>query len=743
VLSLERVSELAGRMLGEVERAIVGKRAALELVLLGILGDGHVLLEDYPGLAKTLIARSFAQAAAVEFTRVQFTPDLLPADITGSAIFNQREGEFEFRPGPIFTNLLLADEINRAPPKTQAALLEAMQERQVTTGRETRALAAPFVVIATQNPIEYEGTYPLPEAQLDRFLLRLRVGYPSLEDEREVMLRRLDRGADDVELNPIVDAATLVEMQASLEQVYVAEAIVDYIARLVRATRESPRVQVGSSPRGGLAVLKLARGHAVLRGRGYVTPEDVKGGGGAGARAPVDGGAGAVAAAAARRRARRGVSRAGADAGGRGSRAAAVVTAATPRLRAAVWLAAVGIVLALALGRSEPAAVAAPFALLAIVGLQHRRPVRVEVELGLERDRAEEGDRVAGRLSVRSADASDRLEVELLLPPGLAVEQQLEEAFALPAGGEREFPLTVVCERWGAYSAGLVRLRRYDRLRLVAHDQELDVGPPLRVYPSRETLRSLVQPAQTQASVGDQVARRKGEGIELAELRPYSPGDELRRVNWRASARSGELVVNEHHPERNASVVLLLDTFAELGGRRNPLDRSLRAAVALAGRYLARRDRVGLLVLGAGLRWLRPGSGALQLHRIVDTLLELRAVPPRREPLPLRIPSRLLPPQTLVLAISPLLDDAIVDTLANLRSRRFDLAVLEVPALPYLAAQSEPLAANLIALERDLLRARLRARAIPLVEWRQQTSLEAAVRSIEEFRRSTRVVRAS
>jgi MoxR-like ATPase len=263
-------------MLAQVERAIVGKREALELVLLGILADGHVLLEDFPGLAKTLIARSFARAADIEFTRVQFTPDLLPADITGSSIFNQREGEFEFRPGPIFTNLLLADEINRAPPKSQAALLEAMQERQVTSGRDTRPLAAPFVVIATQNPIEYEGTYPLPEAQLDRFLLRLRVGYPSLEDEREVMLRRLARGEDEVELEAVVDAPTLVEMQASLEQVHTAEAIVDYIARLVRTTRENPRVQVGSSPRGGLAILKLARGHAVLRGRGYVTPEDVK-----------------------------------------------------------------------------------------------------------------------------------------------------------------------------------------------------------------------------------------------------------------------------------------------------------------------------------------------------------------------------------------------------------------------------------------------------------------------------------
>jgi MoxR-like ATPase len=276
MLPLTTTTDLCERIIAQVERAIVGKRDALELVLLGILADGHVLIDDFPGLAKTLIARSFAQATKVEFMRVQFTPDLLPADITGSAIYNQRENEFEFRPGPIFTNLLLADEVNRAPPKTQAALLEAMQERQVTSGRETRPLASPFVVIATQNPIEYEGTYPLPEAQLDRFLLRLRVGYPSLEGEREVLARRLERAVDEVEIDEVVDGPTLVEMQQSLEQVHVADSILDYIARLVRATRENPRVQVGSSPRGGLALLKLARGRAVLDSRGFVTPEDVK-----------------------------------------------------------------------------------------------------------------------------------------------------------------------------------------------------------------------------------------------------------------------------------------------------------------------------------------------------------------------------------------------------------------------------------------------------------------------------------
>ena len=275
-LSLQDVSSTSARILDEVERAVVGKREALELVLLGLLADGHVLIEDFPGLAKTLMARSFAQVASMEFRRIQFTPDLMPADVTGSSIFDQRASDFEFRPGPIFTNLLLADEINRAPPKTQAALLEAMQERQVTIEGITRPLARPFLVLATQNPIEYEGTYPLPEAQLDRFLLRIGVGYPTRDDEWGVLKARIDRREDEVELEPVVDAATLVAMQRAVERVHVAESIGYYIVDVVAATRTSPSVQVGASPRGSLAVMKLARCKAVLESRDYVTPEDVK-----------------------------------------------------------------------------------------------------------------------------------------------------------------------------------------------------------------------------------------------------------------------------------------------------------------------------------------------------------------------------------------------------------------------------------------------------------------------------------
>jgi MoxR-like ATPase len=275
-MELERVQTLSEQVLDEVERAIVGKREPLELVLLGFLADGHVLLEDFPGLAKTLAARSFAQVLSIRFARIQFTPDLMPSDVTGSSIWNQRDGDFEFRPGPIFTNLLLADEINRAPPKTQAALLEAMQERQVTIEGHTHRLEPPFLVIATQNPIEYEGTYPLPEAQLDRFLLRTAFGYPSRDGEIDVLARRIERESDELELSRVVDRETLIEMQNAIESVHVATSVQEYCVDLVAATRTSPSCAVGASPRGSLALLKLARCRAALKGRDYVLPDDVK-----------------------------------------------------------------------------------------------------------------------------------------------------------------------------------------------------------------------------------------------------------------------------------------------------------------------------------------------------------------------------------------------------------------------------------------------------------------------------------
>ena len=275
-MSVAETSQLAGRVLGEVERAVVGKSSALTLVLATILAKGHVLIEDYPGLGKTLAARSFAQALGLDFARAQFTPDLLPADLTGSFIYQQKHGEFEFRRGPIFTGLLLADEINRTPPKTQSALLEAMQERQVTVEGETFVLPEPFCVLATANPIEYEGTYPLPEAQLDRFLTRVGFGYPTADEEYAVLERRVARQREEITLDRVTDADEVLAMQAAVETVRLDESVGRYCVDLVAATRAHRQALTGASPRGSLGLGLVARAFAVIRGRDYVIPEDVK-----------------------------------------------------------------------------------------------------------------------------------------------------------------------------------------------------------------------------------------------------------------------------------------------------------------------------------------------------------------------------------------------------------------------------------------------------------------------------------
>ena len=270
------VQELATAVADAVEQAIIGKREAVELVLFALLADGHVLIEDLPGLGKTLLARSFAQVCAMDFARIQFTPDLIPSDITGASIYDRSSGSFTFERGPVFTNILLADEINRAPGKTQAALLEAMEERQVTLENTTRQLESPFLVLATQNPIEYEGTYPLPEAQLDRFLVRITIGYPSEDAERDILLERSRRRSERIELEPVCDRQTLRAMQAAIEEVHVAPPLAEYAVAIARATRDSPQLAVGASPRGSLALMKLARARAAYLGRDFVTPDDIK-----------------------------------------------------------------------------------------------------------------------------------------------------------------------------------------------------------------------------------------------------------------------------------------------------------------------------------------------------------------------------------------------------------------------------------------------------------------------------------
>jgi MoxR-like ATPase len=274
--SPDETAQLCKAIVDELERAVVGRRRTLELVLIGILAGHHVLLEDLPGLGKTLIARSFARVLGLDFARIQFTPDLLPSDVVGAPLYDQRSAEMVFRPGPVFPQLLLADEINRTPPKTQAALLEAMGEGQVSVDGLTRKLPAPFIVLATDNPIEYEGTYELPEAQLDRFGMRLRLGYLSAGDETDMLRRRVDRAAENVDLNPVTTPAGVLAMRESLERVEVTPDLLEYVVAIVTATRRDAQVQIGASPRGGLALVQLARGKALLSQRDYVVPDDIK-----------------------------------------------------------------------------------------------------------------------------------------------------------------------------------------------------------------------------------------------------------------------------------------------------------------------------------------------------------------------------------------------------------------------------------------------------------------------------------
>ena len=275
-IEISQVAAISNKVLDEVEKAIIGKRILLSTIMSAILADGHVLLEDYPGLGKTLLANSLATALGLTFKRIQFTPDLLPGDITGGYIYNRSSDKFELRSGPIFANIVLADEINRASPKTQSALLEAMQEHQVTLEGETMKLPEPFLVIATQNPIEYEGTFPLPEAQLDRFLIKLAIGYPTAEEERELLSRRRERRKEYVDLSQVTNGEELLALREAIEDVYVDPDIEKYMVDLVTATRKDKRAAVGASPRGSLALLKLTRAHAAIQGRRFVLPDDVK-----------------------------------------------------------------------------------------------------------------------------------------------------------------------------------------------------------------------------------------------------------------------------------------------------------------------------------------------------------------------------------------------------------------------------------------------------------------------------------
>lgn len=420
---------------------------------------------------------------------------------------------------------------------------------------------------------------------------------------------------------------------------------------------------------------------------------------------------------------------------------------AAPKLGAYAGLAALALLTGLIFGRPELVVLASPFALLLFAGLAASSEPQFLVALTLDRERAVEGDEVTVTIDLEARTPIERLELHVPLKDGLEiVEGASPLTLRLAYGEARTVTLKLRCARWGAYIVGELLLRAHDRLDLFAYEGTLDRRTPLKVYPRPEQLRSLIAPLETQVFTGNQVSRAKGEGIEFADLRMYEPGDALRRINWRASARRGQLWVNEAHPERNTDVIVFLDTFVEAReGEVSTLDLAVRAAATIAHRYLERKDRVGLVSFGGYLNWLLPSSGLVQQYRIVDSLLDTEIILSYAWKDVDVIPTRTLPPKALILAVSPLLDERAVTTLIDLRARGFDLAVIEVSPIPFASAaegEREELAWRLWQLQREALRGRYQRVGVPVVEWREGTPLEGALAEVGAFRRKARLARA-
>jgi uncharacterized protein (DUF58 family) len=423
-----------------------------------------------------------------------------------------------------------------------------------------------------------------------------------------------------------------------------------------------------------------------------------------------------------------------------------VTRAATPKLGAYAGLASLGLLAALALRRPELVALAAPFALTAALGLVVVRTPRLELEVALDADRLLEGDEVEVRVAFDAETGAERIEALLELPRQLElVDGHNPVLLRLGDGRRREVTYRLRCARWGAFRIGRVYLRTSDGLATFRHEGVLDARRPLRVYPAEESVRDLLRPLETQVFSGNHVARQKAEGIEFADLRPFVPGDRVRHVNWRASARRGELWVNEHHAERNADVVILLDSFAEARlGERSTLDPALRAAATLAARYLRQKDRVGFLTFGGMLNWLVPATGTAQLYRIVDAMLDTQIVLSYAWKDLRTVPRRTLPPHALVLALTPLLDERSTAALLDLRGRGIDLVVIEISPLSLVPAgrgEAAELAGRLWRLRREAVRGRFERAGIPVAVWGEESSLGAALEEVGTYRRQSRAVR--
>lgn len=424
-----------------------------------------------------------------------------------------------------------------------------------------------------------------------------------------------------------------------------------------------------------------------------------------------------------------------------------MIRRASPKLAAYANLAAVGLLAALVLGRPELVALAAPFLVALGAGLALGSQPRFSAEVSVD-ERAVEGDAVEARLVLKAATAVPRLDVYLRLPEELeaAGDEGTARAISLRRGETRELDFALTARLWGAHTLGPIYLRTRDPLGLLSWEGVLAHPPSLRVYPKEDTLRRIVRPRDTQVFSGSEVARRKGEGIEFADMRPWTPGDTLKRVNWRASARRGEVWVNESHPERNTDVILFVDSFADARqGGTGTLDFAVRATAALADAYIHRRDRVGLVSFGGILRWLLPGMGTVQLYRIIDALLDTEVILSYYWAEIDVLPRRTLPPNALVVALSPLLDRRSVGALLDLRAGGVDLAVVDISPLPFTtrpASGLDAVAYDIWTLRRDALRHRLQQAGVAVAEWREDVPLQAVLEEVRSFRRYARVAHA-
>ena len=724
-------------------------------MLSGILAGGHVLLEDFPGLGKTLAARSFAQTLGLRFTRAQFTPDLLPADLTGSFVYDQRTGEFAFRRGPLFTGLLLADEINRTPPKTQAALLEAMQERQVTVEGETFALDAPFHVLATANPVEYEGTYPLPEAQLDRFMLRISFGYPTADEEWDVLHRRMARHREEQQLRQVVDAATLLAMQAAVETVTVDESIGRYCVALTTATRAHP------ARADGIVATRVAGADAGREGpRRDRRPRLRHAGGrqaarGAGARPPRHGQAGAVDEprhGCIGREGRARVGRCTLGAGGRAPGGAVVshrpTTAWRPTaaLVRSVVVALSAIAIAALFRRADLLVIGAPFAVIAGWSVATRPRTEPEVSQRLADHVVREGDATTWSALTTATEGMESV-VALLSPSRWIVRDPLGGAVMASAGtaGAR---LNVIVRpvRWGQHLVGPAMISAgsaWGAFRCVRSVPSL----ALAAQPLPTTFDAKVAVRHTHGLVGLDRSAREGEGNEFAGIRAFQVGDRMRRINWPRSLRVGTLQVVSTWADQDTHVAIEVDATKDVGvsggidGAASSIDITVRAAAAIADHYLHRGDRVSLRVFGSsGARPVPPASGQYHLRRVLDALTAIR---PGSDPLATYARRRATGTEVLVVMLSPLVSITALERAATLAQRGVTVAVIDT--LPQdIADIPDPVASvawRIRRLERRREVRTIEAVGVPVIAWRGPGSLDQFLRDLARRASAPRLVR--